>query len=77
MNTKDKVQEVFRKVFQRPMLKIEPHTTARDISLWDSLTHMELIAEIEKTCSIQFSLDEVMSFKCVGDMIKCIDKKQE
>ncbi len=72
----NKLQEVFRKVFSQPALIINPGTTANDIRMWDSLTHIELIAETEQQFGIEFSLDEVMAFNCVGDMMDCIAKKQ-
>jgi acyl carrier protein len=74
-NSLNKLQKVFRHVFQNPELQIHAGTTADDISMWDSLTHMELIASIENEFSVTFSLNEVLSFKCVGDMLSTIDNK--
>lgn len=74
-NTLHNLQEVFRKVFENPGLIISEKTTANDIALWDSLTHMELIAAVEESFSIQFSLNEVMNFQSVGDLLRCIQTK--
>ena len=71
---KNKLQEVFRKVFEDPQLFITENTTADNITMWDSLTHMELIAEVENAFAIQFTLNEVMDFNTVGDMVKAIEK---
>ncbi len=69
-----RLQNVFHRVFGKKVA-IAPATTAADIPMWDSLTHMQLIAETEKEFRLEFSLDEVMNFNCVGDMLSCIHKK--
>ena len=69
------LQEVFRKVFENPELNIQRENTAADIQMWDSLTHLELMDGIEKTFHIQFSLNEVMNFNCIGDILDAIALK--
>ena len=77
MNTElmNKVQEVFRNVFQDPSLLIEPGYSAKDIRGWESLTHMTLIAELESRFGITFTFEEVSKFKTIGDMVQCISGK--
>lgn len=70
-----RVQLVFRKVFQDPDLVINPDYTANNIAGWDSLTHMTLIAELENFFSIRFTFQEVSEFKTVGDLIQIITLK--
>jgi acyl carrier protein len=74
--TLEQLQQVFRKVFGLPNLTISPETSAKDINLWDSLTHIELISEIEDTFRTEFLLDEVMHFTCVNDIVNCLHQKQ-
>ena len=71
----DRLQNVFRVVFQNSQLTIIESTTANEIKMWDSLTHLELIAAVESEFKIQFSFNEVMSFKNVGDMLLLIELK--
>jgi acyl carrier protein len=68
----ERLQQVFRKVFNDADLIIDQNTSAKDIDIWDSLTHMELIAAIEEEFSIRFSFDEVMRFHTVGDLMRSI-----
>jgi acyl carrier protein len=75
MDNTVKLQEVFRKVFGNNDLIIHPETTARDIRMWDSLTHLELIASVEEAFNISFTFNEVMQFNKVGDMLELIGKK--
>jgi acyl carrier protein len=74
-NTLMELQDVFRKVFENPSLIIERENTAGDISMWDSLTHLELISEIENSFKIKFSLKEAMHFNNIGDIEDCIMQK--
>ncbi len=66
---------VFRRVFRRSDLVIKPDTSAADIPRWDSLTHMHLIAEVEKHFAIRLSFDEVSALENVGDMVRIISGK--
>lgn len=75
MNTKDRLQEVFRTVFEDDEIEISNETTADDIDAWDSLTHVQLIVSVEKEFSLKFSTVEVMKLKNVGDFIALIEKK--
>ncbi len=69
------LQVVFREVFNNNTLIITPLTSAKDITLWDSLMHITLIASIESEFKISFSFNEVMQFNNVGDIIQVIEKK--
>ncbi len=70
----ERLQKVFRKVFNNNNLIITLQTSANDIKMWDSITHMELISEIEVEFNIVFSFDQVMQFNNVGDMLMTIEK---
>lgn len=69
------VQVVFRNVLKDESLVLTNETVADDVEGWDSLTHVQLISEIEKFFDIKFSLREMLSWKTVGKMIDCIEKK--
>jgi acyl carrier protein len=71
----EKVQIIFRQVFTNKDLIITNETNADDISEWDSLTHLELLSDIEKQMAINFSFDEVIKFNNVNDIIKSIHDK--
>ena len=64
-----------RFVFENDTIVIQESTSSKDIKMWDSLMHLELISEIESEFKIEFSFNEVMSFNNVGDMLKVIEKK--
>ncbi len=75
MDTKERLQEVFRDVFDDDEIELTDETTAEDIDAWDSLTHVQLIVAVEKAFGLKFSTVEVMKLKNVGEFIALIDKK--
>lgn len=78
MNREDillEVQSIFRRVLNDESVALTDETVADDVEGWDSLTHVQLISEIEKSFDIKFSLREMLAWKAVGKMIDCIEKK--
>lgn len=71
----EKVNEICRDVFDDETIQINDATTANDIDEWDSLTHLQLIAEIEAEYGIKFSMGEIQGFANLGELIDCIMKK--
>jgi acyl carrier protein len=67
--------EVFRKVLDIPDLVLVPATTADDVEEWDSLTHIQLVAAVEKHFKIRFVAAEIQGFRNVGDMAAAIARK--
>ena len=75
MSTLNKLQNVFRHVFDDRKLLISRETTAADIEDWDSLAQISLITKIESDFGISFTVDEMVSLQNVGEMIDLIDGK--
>ena len=75
MDVRDKLNGIFQEVFKDDSIQIKPETTANDVDGWDSFSHVTLITAIEIRFNIKFSLKEIMSFKNVGDLMRCIERK--
>lgn len=71
-----KLKSVFQKVLEENEITITREMTAHDIEKWDSLRHIQLISEVERTFGVKFKLREVVSMKNVGDLIDLIQAKQ-
>lgn len=71
----DKVQDIFREVFDDDALVISDSTNSDEIEDWDSLEHISLIVSMEKEFSMKFDIKEVNSLKDVGEMIDLIMRK--
>lgn len=71
----EKLQDVFRDVFDNEEIEITVDTVAEDIDEWDSLAHVQLVKELEKEFTIKLTAKEVLSWDCVGEMVNSIYKK--
>mgnify|MGYP001596566074 CR=1 FL=1 len=71
----NKVQSIFRDVFDISTLTIMDQTNSNDIDDWDSLNHINLVTAIEKDFSIKFALGELKNLKNVGEMLSLIERK--
>jgi acyl carrier protein len=71
----NKVQEVFREVLEDEELIIKEDYNSEDIDDWDSLTHIILVVEIEKTFNMRFLSSEISNWKDIGAMITAIESK--
>lgn len=75
MTTLEKLNPIFRQVFEDDDIVLHRETTADDIDAWDSLSHINLVMAIEMEFKIRFALGELQSLKNVGHLTDLIDKK--
>ena len=68
----ERLNEVFRDVFDNEDITVTDATTADDIEEWDSLEHISLISAVEKTFKMRFTMKEVSGMKNVGEMISIL-----
>ncbi len=70
---KERLTVIFRDVFEDEEIALSDELTAEDIDNWDSLTHMMLIAAIEKEFGFKFKLKQLTSLDSVGSIIAAIE----
>ena len=61
------IEKVFASVFCVPVETIQDSTELKNISSWDSMTHMLLISRLEEEFQVQLTGDEIADMKTVGD----------
>lgn len=71
----EKLNEIFRDVFDDDSVTVTETTTADDIEDWDSLTHITLISAVEKAFKMRFKMGEVVTMKNVGEMVDIISQR--
>lgn len=71
----DRLEQVFRDVFDDDGIVLYEDTTADDIDDWDSIEHITLIAAVEKEFGMRFSMGEVSGMKDVGEMVTIITQR--
>ncbi|MBQ8605527.1 MAG: acyl carrier protein [Clostridia bacterium] len=70
----ERLNEVFRDVFDDEEITVNDETTAADIDGWDSLMHITLISAVEDEFDISFNMKDVVKMKNVGDMADLIEE---
>lgn len=71
----DRLNEVFRDVFDDDSIVVDELTTSADIEDWDSLEHINLIGAVEQEFRMRFKMKEVSSMKNVGEMTQIISER--
>ncbi len=69
------INDIFKDAFMDDDLVITEETNAEDIEDWDSLMQITLITTIEGKYGIEFTLDDSLAMKNVGDMMDLIIQK--
>lgn len=68
----ERLNEVFRDVFDDDDIVVDEWTTSDDIEDWDSLEHINLIEAVEQEFRMKFKMKEVSGMKNVGEMAEII-----
>ncbi|MBR0231529.1 MAG: acyl carrier protein [Clostridia bacterium] len=74
-NINERLNEVFRNVFDDDSINVTRETTADDIEDWDSLEHIRLIGAVEREFGVRFTMKEVSTMKNVGEMMDIIAER--
>jgi acyl carrier protein len=74
-DTINRLNNIFRQVFEDSSIQVSREMTASDVEKWDSLSHLTMIAAVEKEFGIKFKLKELVSMKNVGDLLTAIASK--
>ncbi len=68
----ERLNNVFRDVFDDESIVVTEATNSSDIEDWDSLEHINLIVAVEQEFGMKFNMNEVTTMKNVGDMVNII-----
>lgn len=68
----ERLNKVFREVFDDETIVLEDATTADDIEDWDSFEHINLVVAVENEFSFKIPMGKVITMKNVGEMVDII-----
>ena len=74
---RQKVEKLLKKTFPSVDGKIMDTMGPEEITEWDSLTHLNLITEINNKFSINIQFEDVLLINKISDIYKVIDKYSE
>lgn len=69
------VCQAFEAAFSTDPASISLTSEPSDIAGWDSMGHVQLVAELEKIFSVAFEVDEVMEMEDVASIIRVLKDK--
>lgn len=65
----ERLNNVFRDVFDDENITVNDNTVASDVDGWDSLMHITLIDSVEDEFDIKFDMKDIVSLKNVGQLV--------
>ncbi len=66
---------LFQEVFDNDDVVPVAEMTADDVDEWDSLSHIQLVVEVEKEFGVRFSAAEVGGLENVGQFVELLASK--
>lgn len=73
-----KTQELYEDIVCKILLlerdKIGNQVSQEDLEVWDSMTHLALVSELEQAFDIFLSDDDIIEIKTIGDIKKTLVK---
>ena len=74
-STLEIITEIFAALLKQPQLKLEMTDSPDSVDGWNSLTHPEVITEIEEKLDINFDFKELASIKNIADLVRLTESK--
>ena len=68
----ERLNNVFREVFDDDSIVLNDNTTSYDIEDWDSFEHINLVVAVEEEFSFKIPMGKVVTMKNVGEMVDII-----
>ena len=68
----ERLNEVFREVFDDETIELHDETTAEDIDGWDSFEHINLVVAVQDEFSFKIPMGKVVTMENVGEMVDII-----
>lgn len=70
----EKLVSVIARVFEVRASTIHKDLTPAHVKQWTSLVYMKLISELEKEFKVNFSIDDIVEVKKLGDFQGLLEK---
>ena len=68
----ERMNMVFREVFDDKTIELTDDTTADDVDGWDSFEHINLVVAVEEEFSFKIPMGKVVTMQNVGEMVDII-----
>lgn len=75
MNIEAKVRQIMSRILEVNESEIMEDSAIGDFPSWDSLHHLEMIAEIENNFGIHFTPDVLIDLEDFSDIVKAVEER--
>lgn len=72
----EKIKSIFDDFFDGE-ITVDMDTTMENTELWESVSHIQLIFEIEEEFAIQFEAEEIVELNSIKKIINAIERKNK
>jgi acyl carrier protein len=69
------LERVFREVFEDEPFEFSDALSRENLKPWDSLGHIRLIASVESTFDVSFTIDEIEHLTTAGRIVELLSTK--
>lgn len=69
------IKKILAETFRIKVDAIDASASIETIDTWDSLTHMELIANLESMLRLEFSSDEIIAMTSLATIQQIVNEK--
>ena len=64
-----KIIEIIARILEVDVEEVELDTAVGDLPEWDSLHHLQIIAELEKEFGVKYTVEDLAELEDVSDLI--------
>ena len=75
MDILQEIQEIMRDIFDDENLIITGECNSDNIDDWDSLSHINIMVQIQKKFEIRFTVEEIANTKNVAKIVELVQNK--
>jgi acyl carrier protein len=75
MTVEARLAKVFHDTFRFDAAKFSLATVPEDVPNWDSIGHMNLVANLEREFGLQFEVDEIMEMASAAKIVEILHGK--
>ncbi len=76
MTDKKRLFSAMAKALRVKETEISERTSRTNLPEWDSMNHLVLMTQVEKTFNIKFSADEISKAKSARDIMALLERKR-
>lgn len=70
-----KVASLLAEVLQVPTATITDDLAMKEVEVWDSLKHMEVIVSLEQAFGIELSFDDIVTMRTVAEIKRVLKER--